>query len=107
MYDVGDVPLVYTRAVAFSIDLAVHVYISNYTRIASIRYRYIYVAGMHGYACIRVCLRLDITCMHAYLNGHGFVHQLRVYCTNFSRGLPSRLTTLVVSTWYKTAEDDG
>ena len=47
MDDVGDVPLGYTRAVAFSRDLAVHVCISNYTRIASIRYRYIYVAGMH------------------------------------------------------------
>ena len=65
MDDVGDVPLGYTRAVAFSIDLAV--YISNYTRIASIRYRYIYVAGMYGYASIRVCLYVYIY-MHACIS---------------------------------------
>ena len=67
MDDVGDVPLGYTRAVAFSIDLAVHAYISNYTRIASIRYRYIYVAGMHGYAGIRIYISVCyiMRCMHA------------------------------------------
>ena len=38
---------------------------------------YMYVAGMHGYACIALytCMFMFIyTCMHAYLNGHGFVH---------------------------------
>ena len=80
MDDVGDVPLGYTRAVAFSIDLAVlpvHVYISNYTRIATIRYRYIYVAGMHGYACRRVFLYLLHYAMHAcstYIRTYMYTH---------------------------------
>ena len=52
---------------------------------------------MHVYVYVYVYIY-----MHAYLNGHIFVYQVRVYCTNFSRDLPSRLTTLVVITWYKT-----
>ena len=67
-------------------------------------YVYVYVYLFY-YAMHAASITCVYTCMHAYLNGHGFVHQVRVYCTNFSRGLPSRLTTLslVVSTWYKTA----
>ena len=72
MDDVGDVPLGYTRAVAFSIDLAVHVYIyielhayCKYSISIHIRSRDAWIImDMQYYACIRVCLHVYIhACM--------------------------------------------